>query len=106
MPVETDTERAIFVDSDDFGVACTYTRDGQGSPEPTLYGIFDNEYIAVGLEGSTEIASTDPVFMVESSKLHASHAVGDQLVISAVTYKARVFQPDGTGMTVIVLEEQ
>lgn len=106
MGVETETERAIFFDCEEFAVACTYTRAGQTLSEPPLMGIFDNEFVSVSFEGGAELASTDPVFQVSTAKLHASAAPGDTLVIEGVTYKARVFQPDGTGVTTIVLERQ
>ena len=49
MAVETATERAIFFDADDFGVAASYTRQGQSAV--TINGIFDNEFFEVEAGG-------------------------------------------------------
>ena len=64
MAVETATERAIFFDVDDFGVAATYTASG-GSPA-TVNGIFDNEFFEVEAGGTVAVA-------MERRGLHAAH---------------------------------
>ena len=41
MAIETDTERAIFFDSDDFASSATFT-DVSAGTSSTIKGIFDN----------------------------------------------------------------
>ena len=55
MAVETDTERAIFFDSDDFASSATFT-DVSAGTSSTIKGIFDKESIeqAVGEAGIIE----------------------------------------------------
>jgi len=103
MAVETDVERAIFVGTDDFGVSASYTPVGGSAT--TISGLFDKEYIAVDSGGSVPVAMQQPMFTCLTSSVSSAQE-NDTLVISSVTYKVRVVQPDGQGMTVLILEEQ
>jgi len=98
MAVETDIERAIFVEIDDFAVAATYN----GS---TVNGIFDKEYLELDSGGSVAFAINQPRFVCRTSDI-AGAADGDAITISGTSYVIRVVQDDGTGMTTLVLEEQ
>ena len=98
MAVETDTERAIFVELDDFAVAATY---GGG----TVNGIFDKEYLELDSGGSVAFAVNQPRFVCRTSDV-SDAADGDSITISGTSYIIRVVQEDGTGMTTLVLEEQ
>lgn len=102
MAVETADDRAVFVSVDDFGVAATYTP--AGGVASTVNGIFDNEYIAVEAGGEVAVALQEPRFHCRTADV-ASAAEGDAIVINAVNYTIRIVQPDGTGMTMLVLEE-
>lgn len=97
MAVETADDRAIFFSVDDFGVAATY---GGG----TVNGIFDNEFFEADAGGSVMVAMQQPRFMCRTADIPTA-AEGDAIVINAVDYTIRVVQPDGTGITTLVLEE-
>lgn len=65
----------------------------------TVDGIFDNAYLdALGFSGAT------PVFNCISSAV-VSAAQGDAVVISGVNYTISRIEPDGVGMTRLVLQE-
>ena len=98
MAVETDTERAIFVEVDDFAVAATYNGG-------TVNGIFDKEYLELDSGGSVAFAINQPRFVCRTSDV-SSAAQGDAITINATSYVIQVVQDDGTGMTTLVLEEQ
>lgn len=102
MPVESDADRASFLDVDEFGVAATYTPNG-GDPV-TVNGIFDNEYEEVGF-GDVGLESSSPAFTCRESDV-TGVAQGDALVINSVNYLIRNPQPDATGMVVLILEKQ
>ena len=102
MAVETDTERAIFFDADDFGVAATFTPSG-GSAS-TVNGIFDKDYIAVDAGGSVPVALEEPKFICKTSDVSTA-AEGDSLVIDAVNYTVKVVESDGQGVTTLIIEE-
>ena len=97
MAVETADERAIFFNVDDFGVAATYAGG-------TVNGIFDNEYFEADAGGMVAVAIQQPRFLCRAADV-SSAAEGDAIVINSVDYTIRIVQPDGTGMTTLVLEE-
>ena len=104
MAVETLQDRAVFFTPDDFGVAVSYTRSGGATT--TLNGIFDNEYLGQDAGAGVVFAITQPRLMMREGDLPTSADEGDTVVISSVTYKVRVIESDGTGMTNLVLEKQ
>lgn len=66
-----------------------------------ITGILDNEYLVSGSDLGVE--STSPAFTCKTSDVSCvSH--GDTLNIGTDEYTVRGVQPDGTGMTVLILE--
>lgn len=101
MAVESATDRAVFVDIDDFGTAATYTPSG--GLAATVNGIFDNEFIEVDAGGGVGVALNQPRFHCRTADV-SSATEGDAITISGVAYTVRIVQDDGTGMTVLILE--
>jgi hypothetical protein len=97
MAVETDTERAIFFDSDDFASSATFT----AGTSSTIKGIFDKESVeqAVGEAGLIEEV---PMFTCKTSDV-SNATFNDTLVIDSTTYYIKELLPDGTGVTRITL---
>ena len=91
-----------FYNTDDFAVNATYTP--QGGSASTITGIFDEEYQLIDA-GSVGVSGSTPVFECASSSVPAA-APGDTLVVNAVTFLVVEVQPDGTGVTVLILEKQ
>lgn len=92
----------VFFNTDDFGVSASFTpRTGGGAT--TVKGIFDKEFVAVGDGGQVDIAATDPVFQCKTSDITAAR--GGTLVINSVTYNIVVDKPDGTGVSMLILED-
>ena len=102
MPVESDADRAIFLSVDDFGVSATFTR---GASVTTISGIFDNDFVEVDAGGTIPIAMQQPTFLARTVDVSAA-VEDDTLLISGTTYKIKVVQADGTGMTNLILEKQ
>lgn len=103
MAVETDTERAIFFGVDDFGTAATYTPSGGSAV--TVNGIFEDDYEAIEAGGGVAFGITSPTFHVKTSDV-ADASEGDSLAVGGVSYIIRVVMQDGTGLTMLQLEEQ
>ena len=99
MSVETDNERSIFFDTNDFGVSATYTPSG--GTASTISGLFDNEAEATG--GDIDLVYSIPVFTCKTSDV-ASAAFGDALVVSGTTYAVRKVEADAQGVTRLTLE--
>jgi len=102
MAVETATELAIFFDADDFGVTASYTPVGGSASN--VKGIFDTEFYEAEAGGSVGLAIEQPRFICRTSDV-SNAAEDDAIVINSTNYTIRVVQNDGTGVTVLVLEE-
>ena len=85
-----------FLDNEEFAVDITYNA-------LTIQGVFDNEFSSA-VEGEMGIESTVPQVFVKSSDV-SSAAHGETMAIDSVVYKIIGIQPDGTGMTLILLSE-
>jgi len=93
MSVETAADRSAMLA--DYGTTVTKT------DASTFTAIFDNDFLAVDLDES-EVESTEPTLLARTADV-SGLAHGDSLTISAVSYTVRGIQPDGTGMTQIML---
>ena len=93
MSVETAADRTAMLA--DYGTTVTK------ADTSTFTGIFDNDFLAVDVDES-EVESSEPTLLARTADV-SNLAHGDTLTISAVSYTVRGIQPDGTGMTQIML---
>lgn len=85
--------RSVFLNLNHFGVVATWN----GTDFPV---IFDATYIdPLGVESASPVAFTD-----SANVSGAAH--GQAFVVGGITYKIRGVQPDGTGFSLLKLEEQ
>lgn len=92
---------SVFFRDEDFGVSATLTPTS-GSPR-TVLGIFDAEYLAADAGGQVMISSKTPTFACKTSD--TTNAQDGGLAIGADSYRIIEVRPDGTGFTVLILEE-
>lgn len=105
MGIETDADRAVFVDADEHGVEVTYTT--QAMAVSVFNAIFENAYEAVEAGEFAALGSRAPQITVPTSYLPAGGDEGDTLVIAGVTYvRTGAPEDDGTGMTLLRLNRQ
>lgn len=118
MPVETAANRLAFLNTDEFAVEATYTPVAGGASW-TIQGIFDSAAIALEVGGEVDVQTRKPVMTCRVDDLSGGGKQGDTIVLSSAqllaagldtnaagTYKARIVQPDGTGMVELALEKQ
>ena len=79
----------------DFGVAATL--DGAAT-----HGIFDNGY-ALGNVGLTGMASTQPSIVLPTANVPGS-PIGAAVTVNATAYLVAAHEPDGTGISRLMLE--
>lgn len=112
MAVESAADLAVFVNPDDFGMTARIVPQ-IGFPVD-INGIFDASYQMIEM-GQAGVASVAPVFICRSADLAALPMLkafagdmndGDTLQVSGQDYLVTDIQPDGTGMTVLILEKQ
>lgn len=95
MAIESEADRLAFFDVADDGVAASINA-------ATIYGIFDDDHIEIG-----DISTTGPQFLCRTSDATAaSVARGNTITINSVSRTVRDIQPDGTGLTLLILEDQ
>lgn len=106
MAVESAADRLVFLSTDDFGVTAAYVQQGQAAV--SIAGIFDNAHLIVDA-GEAGVSGTAPVFTCRDDDLatlaFGAARRGDRLTISGVTYIVTDPQPDGTGMTTLIMEK-
>jgi hypothetical protein len=90
------TDLDIFLNSNEFAVDVTYQ-------SATIKGVFDAPFESA-VEGEMGIESTLPQVLVKTSDV-ASAVHGQTMTINSVVYQIIGIQPDGTGMTLILLSE-
>lgn len=91
-----------YFSTDDFAITASYTPDG-GSAK-TINGIFDNNYELIDT-GEIGVSSTVPMFQCATSDL-ANASNLDQITINGTDYNVIEVMPDGTGVTMLRLQEQ
>jgi hypothetical protein len=103
MAVETDTQRAIYFDTDEFGQSATFT-DVSAGTSSTVKGIFDKD--SQEIVGMSDVGLIEDVPTFHCVATDVSVAVfDDTLLIDSVTYKIKKIEPDGTGMTKLTLSK-
>lgn len=68
----------------------------------SVTGVFDLAY-QLGDVGGLGMASTAPVFTLPTASVPAN-PVGLAMVVSAVSYTVAAHEPDGTGVSLLILE--
>ena len=87
---------APFFDTDEFAVDATLNG-------VAVRGICDNSY-QLGDVGGQGMASTAPVLTLATTDVPAS-PVGKSVVVNSVSYVVAAHEPDGTGVSLLLLEK-
>jgi hypothetical protein len=84
---------SYFFKITDFGSSATYL-------DEEINGIFGSAYLL-----SNDVESSFPAFTCKTTDVPTVEH-GDTLIINEVTYKVINVRPDGTGVVILVLQEQ
>jgi|APSaa5957512535_1039671.scaffolds.fasta_scaffold122586_3 hypothetical protein len=90
------TESFFNSDASEFAVEATWNLT-------TVKGIFDNDFFEVEV-GEVGVQGNQPRFFCASADI-SGLGEGDAIVIGGVTYNAIREEPDGTGVSLIILRE-
>lgn len=102
MALESAADLAGYFDTDAHGVSATITINGSGS---NINVILNKEYFAIDPGLGMEVEGTQPVCTGRSSDM-TNVEIGDTIQIDSITYNIINVQPDGVGVTTLILEEQ
>jgi len=96
------SDLSLLIDTEDFAVEGSYSNAADAATHPTnastVNGIFDEKYVEVNGMGAVR-----PTFTCATSDV-SDAGDGAKVTISGVVYTVRSPQPDGTGVTMLVLE--
>jgi hypothetical protein len=101
MALESAQDLLNFFDADAHGKTATVTINGSSS---TISVILNNEYFAIAGE-SVDIDGTQPVATCRTSDV-TNIDTSDSITIDSIAYNITNIQPDGTGITVLILQTQ
>jgi hypothetical protein len=103
MPIESDADRAIFTNADEFGALAIYTPAGEAASDP-FTGQFDDPSRSASI-GSIGALDTTPTFYCQAASVpsSANGDAGDVLAIGGDTFLVTALEPDGTGMVLLRL---
>ncbi|KQW62864.1 MULTISPECIES: hypothetical protein [unclassified Ensifer] len=109
MAIETDADRLLFLDEDEFGASIVWT-SASGS-KPAASCIFDDTFVALSageLEFTQEGGRVQVTMRTRDVPGDAEHEDGATVsseMLGSKAFRVVEFQPDGTGMTVVRLLE-
>lgn len=100
MALESAQDLLNFFDTDTHGTTASISIDGSSS---NISVIINKEYFAIAGE-SVDVDGTQPVVTCRSSDVTGVDT-DDTITIDTVTYNIVNIQPDGTGVTVLILQD-
>lgn len=83
------------------GTAAIYTPAAGGEPV-MLRGIFNAAFILIELQDGISVESSKPVITIKTSDAPLAKR-GDSIEVNSTVYSVRGVEPDGRGMTMLVL---
>lgn len=102
--IESADDLSILFDPADFGSPVTYRPAGGGVFE--IVGIFTAAHTVAAGGDFPGVSTLSPVLTLSDSALPVGATQGDQLTVKGADYSVRDIQPDGTGLSRIVLEKE
>lgn len=100
MSVESAADRLAFLA--DFGVSASWT---VGVTSTTLTGILHAGTVRIAADDGADVLNIRASLQVRSADVPGGAGEGDAVSLSAVAYTVKSIEPDGTGMTVVLLEQ-
>lgn len=82
------------------GTAAIYTPAG-GSPVE-IRGMFNAAFLLVELKDGVSVESSRPVITIKTSDAPLAKR-GDSIAVNSATYSVRGVEPDGRGLTMLIL---
>ena len=76
-----------------------------GGSASIVNGIFDNNLLEGDPLSCVGVVSAQPRFICATADLPNGAVAGDAITVDGTAYTVRVIQPEGTGVTTLVLEK-
>lgn len=104
MTVESADDRAAFLDDEDFAIEATYTT--AASVSAAITGIHDAPHLSRDFGDGAPLSDVRRTFLCRTADLPNGAVggdAGDTLTIAGTAYRVAGHEPDGTGMTLLIL---
>ena len=101
MAIETDAMRLQYLKY--FGVSDATYRDTSAGISATIYALLRKEYLEEVAGGEVGVESSTPFALVRTSDV-PNVVQGDQITINGTTYTIWAVEPDGEGMTDLMIK--
>ncbi|HLB00905.1 MAG TPA: hypothetical protein VJO14_05935 [Bacteroidota bacterium] len=102
MALDLTSDLETIFNTDELAQTATYIRQGYASAQVPV--IFGNEYVVAQGPGEQGIGTSAPTALCKTADVPAA-AEGDTLTIDGMTYRILEVQPDGTGITLLILSK-
>jgi hypothetical protein len=104
-----DSASNAFFNNNDWAINVTWTVAAT-SDKFIVNGIFDKQYYSAPDDFGVAVSSNSPTFTMKTSDIPTGAKVNDSLLIPVnnvdVTYKVKVIERDGTGVSLLELQKQ
>lgn len=100
MPIETDQDRAVFLDPREFGTAPILFPGTPGAR--TIHVLFDHPWVDADAGVGAELSTAAPRFVARDIDLVGVEE-GDRIQVGAAVWRVADVQPDGKGMSTVEL---
>ena len=102
MALDLTSDLDTIFKTDELAQTATYIRQGYASAQ--IPAIFGNEYVVAQGSGEQGVGTSAPTALCKTADVPAA-AEGDTLAIGGMTYHILEVQPDGTGVTLLILSK-
>ncbi|UYN98359.1 MAG: hypothetical protein KIT02_10310 [Devosia sp.] len=99
MPVESEADRAVFLNPDEFGAVVSW----QGAPAP-LAVLSQSGTLLVGSLDGPDTQMREATLILREADLPGGADQDDAVTLNGVAYLVRSIEPDGTGLVLVRLE--
>ena len=111
MPINLAND--AFFSTEDFAIICRWTVSTTNDTYQ-VKAVFDNQFFEAFDEFGSAVSTSSPVIYMKTNDLPSGHKENDNIVIpittnnitSDTTYKAKVIESDGMGVSTIQLQKQ
>jgi hypothetical protein len=102
MPVESASDRAGFFDTGEFGVSIIWTVGAVAATIPVLAA--SNALMMEGGDGPG-LLNSEATLLCSDEDVPDGWAVGNAVTYAGAAHTLKTVEPDGTGMSIVRLEE-
>jgi len=103
--LDSDLDNVFFKNADEFNALAVFTLKKSGGAKLSVFGLFSDEAIDLQGDGQLSVTSSVVEFTVKTTAIKQVR-FGDSVLISNIVYRVIKINPEGVGVTSLLLEKQ